>query len=154
MLKRWTNNRSKSAVRWVFTVELPDEEEGFLLDEENIPRCNKYYVTCIYEIIFKYKFMLFTHLLKLTNLAFQGRTVADSHAFYLGKVHCRLLIFILSSLAKFIAESWFSGWSCLFLLISVDKHIFCAKICVSFLAIIRCYFANLVSTTLTYICGV
>ena len=40
LLKPWTNNRSKSAVRWVFTVELPDEEEGFLLDEENIPRCN------------------------------------------------------------------------------------------------------------------
>ena len=66
------------------------------MDEENIPRCNKYYVTCINEIIFKYKSMLYTHLLKLTNLAFQGRTVADSHAFYLGKVHCRLLIFILS----------------------------------------------------------
>lgn len=30
--------RLKLGTRWVFTVELPDEEEGFLLGEENISR--------------------------------------------------------------------------------------------------------------------
>lgn len=30
--------RFKLGTRWVFTVELPDEEDGFFLEAENIPR--------------------------------------------------------------------------------------------------------------------
>ena len=38
------NRFVESDVRWVFTVELPDEDEGFFLGAENIPRCMHYVI--------------------------------------------------------------------------------------------------------------